>query len=61
MDKIWKIAPRKFDDLIDQLLYNRGVIVDAKDENLKLKYFKPNFHDDIFDPYLMTPSCVKFS
>lgn len=54
MNKVWKVAPRKFDDLIDQLLYNRGVISDSADDDEKLKYFKPNFHDDLFDPYLLT-------
>lgn len=53
MDKIWEIAPRKFDDVIDQLLFNRGIIKDAKEEEKKLKFFKPNFDEDLHDPFLM--------
>ncbi len=54
MEKIWEVKERKFDSLIDQLLYNRGVIFDKDDEEKKLKFFKPNFSDDLYDPYLMT-------
>ncbi|MEI6498375.1 MAG: single-stranded-DNA-specific exonuclease RecJ [bacterium] len=54
MNKVWKLAPRKFDNLIDQLLFNRGIIDGFEDEEKKFKYFHPNFHDDLYDPYLMT-------
>ncbi len=53
MDKIWEIAPRKFDDLVDQLLYNRGLIDDKSGEEKKLEFFQPNFDEGIHDPFLL--------
>jgi single-stranded-DNA-specific exonuclease len=53
IEKVWELKERKFDDLVDQLLYNRGIFSD-KDEIKKLKFFKPNFSEDLYDPYLMT-------
>lgn len=58
MNKVWQIAPRKFDDLIDQLLYNRGIIKDLDDGKKKLDFFKPDFDKDSFDPYLLK-NCQK--
>ncbi len=54
MNKIWEVAPRKFDNLIDQILFNRGVIVGVDDEDNKFKFFKPNFNTDLHDPFLLT-------
>lgn len=53
MENIWEIAPRKFDEIIDQLLYNRGVIKSEKDKKAKEKFFQPDFEKDLFDPFLM--------
>lgn len=47
----WIIQPRKFDDLIDQVLFNRGVITE-KDETTKLDFLKPDFAK-LHDPFLM--------
>ncbi|MCL5410875.1 MAG: single-stranded-DNA-specific exonuclease RecJ [Patescibacteria group bacterium] len=49
----WKIAERKFDNIIDQLLYNRGVFKE-KDEALEKLFFNPNFDKDLGDPFLLT-------
>lgn len=49
----WKIAERKFDDIVDQLLYNRGVFVE-KDKALEELFFNPNFDRDLGDPFLLT-------
>ena len=54
IEKIWEIKERKFESLIDQLLYNRGVILKEDDEEKKLIFFKPNFSQDLYNPYLMT-------
>jgi len=51
MEKIWELAPRKFDDLVDQLLFNRGVISDKTDnEAAKNVFFEPNFESDLYSP-----------
>jgi single-stranded-DNA-specific exonuclease len=44
----WKIATRKFDDIIDQLLFNRGIF-----ENEKEVFFDPDFKKDLGDPFLL--------
>ncbi|MEI7791984.1 MAG: single-stranded-DNA-specific exonuclease RecJ [Candidatus Berkelbacteria bacterium] len=49
MDKIWEIAPRKYNDLIDQLLFNRGVFSDnSKKEATKQVFFQPDFEKDLY-------------
>lgn len=48
----WVVAKRKFEDLIDQLLYNRGVF-DKKDDKLAELFFYPDFQKDLPDPFLM--------
>lgn len=45
----WVIKKRKYDDLIDQLLFNRGVDLGEKD-----LFFNPNFDKDLGDPFLLT-------
>jgi single-stranded-DNA-specific exonuclease len=51
MEKIWELAPRKFDDLVDQLLFNRGVISDKTDnEAAKNVFFQPDFELDLYSP-----------
>ncbi|MDO8443982.1 MAG: single-stranded-DNA-specific exonuclease RecJ [bacterium] len=53
MNKIWQVSPRKFDDLVDQLLYNRGVIKVEADEEAKRIFFEPDFAKNLHDPFLM--------
>jgi single-stranded-DNA-specific exonuclease len=49
MDKLWEIAPRKFDDLVDQLLYNRGVFSDVSNKEVaKRVFFQPDFEEDLY-------------
>ena len=58
MDKIWQIQPRKHDDIIIQLLYNRGVI-SRENQNEKIeKFFHPNFESDLHNPSSL-PDCGK--
>lgn len=40
MPKVWKIAPKVSDDLIEQLLHNRGIKLEAKE-----KFFNPKLSD----------------
>lgn len=49
MEKIWKVAKRKYDDLLDQLLANRDILDEASRE----EFFTPSFSKNIHDPYLM--------
>jgi len=56
----WIVKDRKFDDLVDQLLYNRGVIeVEADDEEnpseveAKRIFFEPDFSRNMHDPFLL--------
>jgi len=48
---IWKVAERKFDDLLDQILYNRGVI-SLKSNKEKASFLDPDF-SGLHDPFLM--------
>ncbi len=49
----WIVKDRKFDDLVDQLLYNRGVIQVEADENAKRVFFEPDFAKNLHDPFLL--------
>lgn len=49
MEKVWEVRPRKFDDLVEQLLSNRGIV----DLGEKETFFHPDFLSDSHDPYLM--------
>ena len=49
MEKIWKVAPKKFEDPVEQILFNRDII---GDEEIK-KFLKPDFEKDLHDPFLM--------
>jgi single-stranded-DNA-specific exonuclease len=53
MDKIWQVAERKFDDLLTQILYNRGIIDEKADKSVIKKFLEPNFAD-LHDPYLLS-------
>ena len=46
----WKIAKKKYDDIIMQLLYNRGVISRTVDENKIDSFLKPDYLKDLHDP-----------
>lgn len=46
--KMWKIAERKFDDIIDQLLFNRGIF-----KKEKTSFFEPDFKKELSDPFLL--------
>lgn len=50
---LWKVAPRKFDDLVEQLLLNRGIKT-AKEREL---FFNPKLKD--FDKDLQIPGIKK--
>lgn len=50
MEKIWQIAPKKFDDVIVQLLYNRGVIGRLVDKTKIERFLNPDFSNDLHDP-----------
>lgn len=52
MEKIWKIKNRKYDDVITQLLFNRGV--DVTNEKEVTQFLQPNFFSSMTDPYLLT-------
>ncbi len=53
MDKIWEIQKRKYDDVILQLLHNRGVIFRIDDEKGTESFFHPNFESGLYDPTLL--------
>jgi single-stranded-DNA-specific exonuclease len=48
MLKKWVLIKRKTDDIIEQLLLNRGI--NPKNQE---KFFNPSFEDDLHDPYKM--------
>lgn len=49
MDKMWEIAPRKYDDLVEQLLFNRGVFSDNSEKDTAKKvFFQPDFEKDLY-------------
>ncbi|MCX6808650.1 MAG: single-stranded-DNA-specific exonuclease RecJ [Candidatus Berkelbacteria bacterium] len=52
-NKIWEIAPRKLDDIVDQILFNRKIVDLGVEDADKLRFFEPNFEKDLFDPFLM--------
>lgn len=49
---IWEIKERKFDDLLDQVLYNRGLNSEI-DKQAKVDFLNPNF-SKLHDPFLMS-------
>lgn len=58
LSKIWQLQPRKYDDIIIQLLYNRGAI-SQENQNEKINnFFHPNFESDLHDPSNL-PDCEK--
>jgi len=53
MEKVWQIVPRKFENIVDQLLYNRGIIKGEDDNSKKEAFFSPDFKKDLHDPFLL--------
>ena len=52
IDKKWLIKPKKYEDLIAQILFSRGVIDDFNPEKIK-QFLNPDFDLDFFDPFLL--------
>ena len=51
----WKILSKVSDDLLTQLLYNRGIIKDGKPTKKELTAFlKPDTKKDLFDPFRLS-------
>lgn len=50
---VWEIKEKKFTDIIDQLLYNRGIF-NGKNKDSIEKFLKPDFDKDLHDPYLLS-------
>ena len=51
MEKIWVVQDKKYDDIITQLLYNRGV--DVSDRSDIKQYLSPEFSKSMPDPFLL--------
>ncbi|MCX6812116.1 MAG: single-stranded-DNA-specific exonuclease RecJ [Candidatus Berkelbacteria bacterium] len=51
--KTWEVKPKKYDDVILQLLYNRGIIGEVVDEEKIQKFLNPNFETDFHNPKLL--------
>lgn len=49
----WEIAKKKYDDVILQILYNRGVVGDKSGLENARKFLDPRFETDLFDPALL--------
>lgn len=47
MNKIWQVRNKKYDDVIKQLLFNRGISVDNKSIET---FLEPDFDKDFHDP-----------
>ncbi|TSC94984.1 MAG: single-stranded-DNA-specific exonuclease [Candidatus Berkelbacteria bacterium Athens1014_28] len=50
MNKIWQVRDKKYNDVIKQLLYNRGISVDNKSVG---DFLDPDFDRDFHDPELL--------
>lgn len=59
MDKLWKIDERKFDDLVDQILFNRSIIRDNSDQKQKEDFLNPAFFSGMHNPKTL-PDYEKF-
>ncbi|MEI6144481.1 MAG: single-stranded-DNA-specific exonuclease RecJ [Candidatus Berkelbacteria bacterium] len=53
MKKIWDLKEKKYEDIIQQLLYNRGIIGDNAGEGDLGRFLEPDFNRDFFDPELL--------
>lgn len=54
MEKNWVVQKRKYDDVIDQLLYNRGVLGDCPEPEARAAFLRPDFDADTHDPFLLS-------
>ena len=61
MNKVWKLKPKKFDDVVSQLLYNRGILGDKINLADVEKFLNPDFAKDFFQPKLLPdfPAAIK--
>lgn len=50
MEKIWEIKPKVYDDLISQILYNRGIITENINQKTIDNFLHPDFDRDFHDP-----------
>ncbi len=53
MSKAWQLKPKKYDDVIEQLLFNRGIIGESVEKKDLELFLNPNFDRDFFDPELL--------
>jgi len=53
MGKTWTILPKKFNDVLQQLLYNRGIISQSENDKKIESFLSPNFETDFHDPELL--------
>ncbi len=49
----WEIANKKYDDIILQILSNRGIIEGEADRETASNFLEPNFERDFFNPELL--------
>ena len=49
----WEIAEKKYDDVILQILFNRGIISEKSNLVDAKKFLDPKFDSDLFDPFLL--------
>lgn len=52
MEKKWIVKTKKYEDLIAQILFSRGVIDDFNQDKIN-KFLNPDFDLDFFDPFLL--------
>lgn len=48
LTKRWVVLPKRSDDLLDQLLYNRDI-----GPNEREHFLSPDYHRDLYDPFMM--------
>lgn len=51
MQKVWEVKEKKYEDVILQLLFNRGI--DVGDKNSIESFLNPNFNRDFHDSFLL--------
>jgi len=53
MEKIWQIQDKKFDDVIQQILYNRQIIKSGAEKEIVRNFIEPDFDRDFHRPELL--------
>ena len=53
MDKQWKVLPRKYENVLEQLLYNRGVVSGNFHHSDVENFLSPDFEKDFHSPDLL--------